>query len=232
MKYGIVVFPGANCDHDAKYATKYNAGAESVYLWHKDTELPPNLDVIILPGGFTYGDYLRPGAIAQFSPIMQEVRKFGKRGGYILGICNGFQVLTETRLLPGTMYVNNTLNFINRDVYLNVRNNSTAFTSMLNVDDVIRLPIAHGDGNYYAEEDTLKQLEDENRIIFQYCDKNGEITQESNPNGSLKNIAGIINKEGNILGMMPHPERYCDKILGCDDGLKIFESLANLHILT
>lgn len=227
MKFGIVVFPGSNCDHDAFYATSENAGAEAQYLWHKDTSIPTGIDCIILPGGFSYGDYLRCGAIAQFSPIMNEVKKFADKGGYVMGICNGFQILTETQMLPGTLLRNDSLNFICKDVHLRLMNNLKPFTSELEAGDLLRIPVAHGEGNYFAEDDTIKELEDNGRVIFKYCDENGEVTPEANANGSINNIAGITNENGNILGMMPHPERYSDKRLGCNDGLAIFKSLMN-----
>ncbi len=227
MKYGIVVFPGSNCDHDAWYATKENAKSDAEFLWHKDTNIPDGIDCIILPGGFSYGDYLRCGAISRFSPIMKEVISFANRGGKVIGICNGFQILTESGLLPGTLLRNKSLEFLCKDVNLRVMNNSTPFTSQLNEGDVITVPIAHGEGNYFAEPDTIKELEDNNRVAFKYCDRDGDILDEANPNGSINNIAGIINEQGNVLGMMPHPERYSDPMLGCDDGLAIFESIAN-----
>ncbi len=225
MKFAIVVFPGSNCDSDAFYAIRDNAQQEVIYLWHKDTTLPKDIDCVILPGGFSYGDYLRSGAIARFSPIMQEVITFAHNGGTVVGICNGFQVLTEAKLLPGTLMRNNTLNFVCKDVYLKTSNHSTRFTNKIPKDAILRIPIAHGEGNYYADEDTIKSLVDNNQIVFQYCDKNGIIGKESNPNGSLLNIAGIINKDGNVLGMMPHPERLSDEILGGNDGLLIFKSI-------
>ena len=227
MKFAIVVFPGSNCDHDAWYATSHNAKSDAVFLWHKDRTIPNDIDCIILPGGFSYGDYLRCGAIARFSPIMEEVTTFGKKGGFIIGICNGFQTLTELGLLPGTLLRNSSLNFICKDTYLKVMNNYSAFTSKLKENQVLRIPIAHGEGNYFAEPDTISELELEKRIVFKYSDENGNIIESANPNGSLNNIAGIINKQGNILGMMPHPERYSDEQLGCNDGLKIFESIIN-----
>ncbi len=225
MKFGVVVFPGSNCDHDAYYATKENLGAEVKYLWHKDTSVPGDIDCIILPGGFSYGDYLRCGAISRFSPVMNEVVKFADKGGYLIGICNGFQILTESQLLPGTLLRNENLKFICKDVNLKVMNNSTAFTSALNKGGVIRIPIAHGEGNYFAPDDVIKELEDKNRIVFKYCEPDGTIDRESNPNGSINNIAGIVNEKGNVLGMMPHPERYSDAVLGCNDGLAVFKSL-------
>lgn len=226
MKFGIVVFPGSNCDHDAYYAASVNAGFESQYLWHKDTTIPSDIDCVILPGGFSYGDYLRCGAVAQFSPLMKEVKKFSELGKYVIGICNGFQILTETGLLPGALLKNENLNFICKDTNLKVMSNDTAFTTIYLNDDVINIPIAHGEGNYYADSDTLRMLEDENLIVFKYCSPDGNIDKQYNPNGSVNNIAGIINKSGNVLGMMPHPERYSDKQLGCNDGIGIFKSIA------
>jgi len=227
MKFAVVVFPGSNCDADAFYAIRDNANQQVQYLWHKDTKIPTNIDCIILPGGFSYGDYLRSGAIARFSPIMQEVISFANKGGYVIGICNGFQVLTEAHLLPGTLMRNNTLNFVCKDVYLKTLNFNTAFTNQIPKEKILRIPIAHGEGNYYADNDTLKALWDNNQVVFQYCDQNGTVNNESNPNGSLMNIAGIINKTGNVLGMMPHPERASDNLLGNTDGLLIFKSLIN-----
>lgn len=225
MKYAVVVFPGSNCDHDAYTATSKMAGADSVFLWHKDTSIPSDIDCVILPGGFSYGDYLRCGAIARFSPIMKAVIDFANKGGHVIGICNGFQILTEAGLLPGTLLRNKTLTFLCKDVNLKVLNNSIAFTSKMQISDIITIPIAHGEGNYFAEPDTIKELEDNKRIVFKYCDNNGKISEESNPNGSRNNIAGIINEKGNVLGMMPHPERYCDTILGRNDGLNVFKSI-------
>ncbi len=225
MKFGVVTFPGSNCDHDAIYASGSMLGADVVNLWHKDTSIPNGIDCIILPGGFSYGDYLRCGAIARFSPIMKEVVDFANKGGYVMGICNGFQVLTEAGLLPGALLRNESLHFICKDVFLKTINNSSAFTNKLALDQVIRIPIAHGEGNYFADPDTIKELEDNNRVIFRYSSPDGIVDQEFNPNGSINNIAGIINDKGNVLGMMPHPERYSDKRLGCDDGMLMFESL-------
>lgn len=230
MKYGVVVFPGSNCDNDALYAASENSGAESQFLWHKDTSIPQDIDVIILPGGFSYGDYLRCGAIARFSPIMREVVDFASKGGLVMGICNGFQILVEAGMLPGVLLKNTSQNFICRDVFLKTVNTSTPFTSSLSDNDIMRMPIAHGEGNYFADADTIKSLQDNNQIVFQYCDENGGITAGSNYNGSLHSIAGIVNKTGNVLGMMPHPERACDALLGNTDGLGIFRSL-NLHFL-
>jgi phosphoribosylformylglycinamidine synthase len=227
MKFGIVVFPGSNCDHDAYFALKHNLGFETQFLWHKDTNIPSDIKCIVLPGGFSYGDYLRTGAIARFSPIMKEVVRFANNGGLVIGICNGFQILTESGLLPGALLKNTSLRFICREVFLKTLNTNTPFTSLIEKDRILKIPIAHFEGNYFADGDTLKELEDNGQIVFQYCTPDGEVTQEANPNGSLKNIAGITNKDKNVLGMMPHPERYCDPILGGIDGSLIFKSIAN-----
>lgn len=226
MKYGVVTFPGSNCDYDAYAAAKHVMGAEANFLWHKSTDLMGS-DVIILPGGFSYGDYLRAGAISKFSPIMDEVIKFAKSGGIVIGICNGFQVLTECGLLPGALIRNKHLRFSCKFVNLSVANNQTPFTNVCKSGDVLKIPIAHGEGNYYHFDDDIKKLEDNNQIVFRYCDENGQITEAANPNGSINNIAGICNAEGNILGMMPHPERAVEEILGSIDGLRVFESLKN-----
>jgi phosphoribosylformylglycinamidine synthase len=225
-KFGIVVFPGSNCDHDTYYALKKIMNQDVIFLWHKQTSLE-DCDVIILPGGFSYGDYLRTGAIARFSPIMKEVVNFANSGGYVLGICNGFQILLEAGLLPGVMLKNQSLNFVCKDVYLKVENKKTIFTSDINSKDVLRIPIAHGEGNYFTDEKTLDELERNNQIIFRYSERDGSVTDSVNPNGSVLNIAGIINKRGNILGMMPHPERSSDSVLGKTDGSLIFKSLVN-----
>jgi len=225
-KFGVVVFPGSNCDHDAFYALHKVLEYDVNFLWHKDTDLKES-DVIILPGGFSYGDYLRTGAIARFSPIMNSVIDFANNGGYVIGICNGFQILLEAGLLPGALLQNISLKFICKDVYLSVENYENNFTKGINDKTVLNLPIAHGDGNYFADESTLKELEDNNRIILTYSSKDGKVTNEFNPNGSLKNIAGIINKNGNVLGMMPHPERSCNPILAKTDGSLIFNALVN-----
>jgi phosphoribosylformylglycinamidine synthase I len=225
MKTAVIVFPGSNCDHDAYYSTSEKAGFETEYVWHKESKLPSGLDLVILPGGFSYGDYLRCGAIARFSPVMEDVVKFANAGGYVMGICNGFQMLTELKLLPGTLLRNASLNFICKDVLLKPENNS-AFTASLNKRVPLRIPVAHGDGNYFADEETMKKIEDTGMVAFRYCDPDGNITKEANPNGSLNNIAGITNEKKNVLGMMPHPERYSDAALGCADGLGIFKSLS------
>ncbi len=225
-KFGVVVFPGSNCDHDAFYALHKVLEFDVNFLWHKDTDLKES-DVIILPGGFSYGDYLRTGAIARFSPIMNSVIDFANKGGYVLGICNGFQILLEAGLLPGALLQNISLKFICKDVYLSVENFESNFTKGIKDKIVLNLPIAHGDGNFFADENTLKELEDNNQIILRYSSKSGNVSNEFNPNGSLKNIAGIINKNGNVLGMMPHPERSCNRILAKTDGSLIFNALVN-----
>jgi len=224
-KFGIVEFPGSNCDHDAYYAVKKILGYDAEFLWHKETSIK-NSDVIILPGGFSYGDYLRTGAIAQFSPVMEEVVNFANNGGIVIGICNGFQVLLELGLLPGVMIQNEKLKFICKDVFLKVNNRETTFTNKVDK-EIIRIPIAHGEGNYFADDKTLKSLRENNQIVFEYVNENGEVDEASNPNGSKLNIAGIINKQGNVLGMMPHPERACDSVLGNTDGQQIFESIVS-----
>ncbi len=229
-KFGIVEFPGSNCDHDAYYAVKKVLGYDAEFLWHKETSIK-NSDVIILPGGFSYGDYLRTGAIAQFSPVMEEVVKFANNGGIVIGICNGFQVLLELGLLPGVMIQNEELKFICKDVFLKVNNRETTFTNKIDK-EIIKIPIAHGEGNYFADDETLKSLKANNQIVFEYVNEKGEVDNESNPNGSKLNIAGIINKKGNVLGMMPHPERACDSILGNIDGQQIFNSIvSNLELV-
>jgi len=225
-KFGVVVFPGSNCDHDTYYVLRKVLNLDAIFLWHKQTSLE-NCNVIILPGGFSYGDYLRTGAIARFSPIMNEVIKFANNGGYIIGICNGFQILLEAGLLPGVMVKNKSLNFVCKDIYLKIENSHTAFTKGITNQTSLKIPIAHGDGNYFADEKTLLQLEDNNQIIFRYCDRNGNINKSANPNGSVLNIAGIVNKEGNVMGMMPHPERSSDSVLGKTDGSLIFNAIVN-----
>lgn len=224
MKIGVVVFPGSNCDHDAYYALSGELGVEAQFLFHKEHDLQ-GCDAIILPGGFSYGDYLRCGAVARFSPIMTEVVKFAQSGGPVLGICNGFQILCEAGLLPGALLRNAGLRFISKHVNIRVVNNRTIFTGDMEEGTVLSIPIAHGEGNFHAEPDVLQELHAEGRVVFQYCDANGNVTEESNPNGSQFNIAGIVNAKGNVMGMMPHPERACSPLLGSADGLGIFRSL-------
>jgi len=225
MKFGVVVFPGSNCDYDSYQAIKTLDLGEVVYLWHGDTSVN-GCDVVILPGGFSYGDYLRSGAIARFSPIMRAVIKFAENGGLVIGICNGFQVLLEAGLLPGAMRKNLGMRFVCKDVYLKVQNYDSRFTQNCPKNKALKIPIAHTEGNYYVNKDILDELYETNRIIFQYCDKDGNVTDDANPNGALDNIAGIINREGNVLGMMPHPERACELFLGSDNGQFIFKSIA------
>jgi phosphoribosylformylglycinamidine synthase subunit PurQ / glutaminase len=223
MKFGVVVFPGSNCDADCYHAVK-DMGHEVEYIWHKDTDLKGS-ECIIIPGGFSYGDYLRSGAIARFSPVMDKVIEFANQGGYVIGICNGFQILLECGLLPGAMLRNNGLKFRCADSWLRVENVDTPFTNLLEQGQVIRVPVAHGEGNYYIDAEGLKTLEETGRIVFRYSTMDGEITQEANPNGSVHNIAGIVNEQGNVLGMMPHPERCIDELLGGTDGKLIFQSI-------
>jgi phosphoribosylformylglycinamidine synthase len=224
--FGVVVFPGSNCDHDAYYALNKLLGFKVHFLWHKDTDLKES-DVIILPGGFSYGDYLRTGAIARFSPIMKSVIEFSNKGGMVVGICNGFQILLEAGLLPGVLLKNISLNFVCKDVYLSVENADSNFTRGIEDRNVLKIPIAHGEGNYFADDNTLNELKDNNQIVLKYCSDKGKITEDDNPNGSVENIAGIINKNGNVLGMMPHPERCCDPVLKKTDGQLIFNAIAN-----
>lgn len=225
MKFGVVVLPGSNCDHDALHVAKDVLGEDAELLWHKDSDLK-GADCVILPGGFAYGDYLRAGALAKFAPIMTSIRRHADAGGLVLGICNGFQVLTEVGLLPGALMRNQHLRFLSRDVYLRTEQTDTPFTSLLAQGQVFQAPIAHGEGNYYAEESTLDELERNGQVIFRYCDDEGRLTSESNPNGSARSIAGICNRGRNVLGLMPHPERCAESILGNADGLQIFKSIA------
>jgi len=229
LKIGVVVFPGSNCDHDAHYAAESILKQDARLIWHKEGSLG-DVDAVILPGGFSYGDYLRCGAIARFSPIMTDVVRFANNGGVVLGICNGFQVLTEASLLPGALLRNESLKFVCDFIHLRVENNETQFSSRCKQGDVLRIPIAHGDGNYFAEPDALKRLEDNRQIVFRYCDERGNITQESNPNGAINNIAGIVNERGNVLGMMPHPERAAEPLMGSSDGRKILDSLVESFV--
>lgn len=224
MKFGVVVFPGSNCDADCFHVIDQVLGEPVKFLWHGDENID-NLDCIIIPGGFSYGDYLRTGAIARFSPIMNKVVEFGKKGGYLLGICNGFQILTEANLLPGALIRNPSLKFQCTNTYLRVERTDTAFTNEYQPKQVIQVPIAHGEGSFVADKEVLERLEKEGQVLFRYCNEKGEITPEANPNGSLNNIAGIINEKGNILGMMPHPERCAEEIIGGKDGASLFASI-------
>lgn len=223
MKFGVVTFPGSNCDEDMVYVLQDLMGQQVERLWHKDTDLK-GVDFIVLPGGFSYGDYLRSGVIAKFSPIMDEVIAHANKGGYVMGICNGFQILTESGLLPGALLHNNNQKFICKNVYLKPASESAAITRGLE-DKAYKIPIAHGEGRFFAPEDMLKSIEDNDQVIFRYCDASGNITAEHNPNGAINNIAGITNAGKNVFGMMPHPERAADRSLGNVDGKEIFESL-------
>jgi phosphoribosylformylglycinamidine synthase subunit PurQ / glutaminase len=224
VKFGVVVFPGSNCDHDAYFAAKKVLGQDAEFLWHKDADLK-GADVIVLPGGFSYGDYLRCGAIARFSPVMKEVVRFANQGGTVIGICNGFQVLLESGLLPGVLLRNDSLRFVCKYVDIRVENADTRFTSRCKEGEVLAIPVAHGDGNYFTDAESLKKLEDQRQVVFRYCEPDGTVSPASNPNGSIANIAGIMNEAGNVLGMMPHPERASDPVLGYTDGQKILASI-------
>ena len=225
MKFAIVVFPGSNCDHDAHHAAKHVLGQDAEFVWHKDSSLG-GADVVILPGGFAHGDYLRTGAIARFSPVMQSVKSFADAGGPVLGVCNGFQILLESGLLPGAMLRNSGLKFICEHVTVRVEQTDTPFTAACRQGQVLRIPINHGEGNYYAPDDVLDRLERDRRVIFRYVDAaTGEPTSAANPNGAARNIAGICSERRNVVGMMPHPERACEPILGSGDGLVLFESV-------
>ncbi len=224
MRFGIVVFPGTWSDGDCYHSLKDVLGQEAEYLWHKDRDLS-SLDCIVLPGGFSYGDYLRAGAIARFSPVMSAVERFAVAGGLVIGICNGFQVLCESGLLPGVLMRNVHLQFRCQWAHVRVERSGTPFTSSCKAGQVLRIPISHGEGNYYADDATLDDLESNGRVVLRYCTPQGEATSQSNPNGSLRNIAGIVNREGNVLGMMPHPERCCEEIMGGTDGRYVFESI-------
>ena len=224
LKFGVIVFPGTWSDRDCYHALGQVLGQEVSYIWHKETDLS-GYDCVVLPGGFSYGDYLRAGAIARFSPVMGEVERFAAAGRFVIGICNGFQVLCEAGLLPGALLRNSHLQFRCQWVHLRVENARLPFTSRCNQGQVLHIPISHYDGSYYADEATIQQLEDEKRVVFRYCNRSGEITEEANPNGSVRSIAGIVNKGGNVLGMMPHPERAGEEILGSTDGNLIWESI-------
>lgn len=225
MKSAVIVFPGSNCDRDAYTVLQQQSTNNNVTkVWHGDATLP-KVDLVMLPGGFSYGDYLRSGAMAAHSPIMREVKAHADRGGLVLGVCNGFQILTEAGLLPGILLRNAKLKFLCREVYLRVENNGTRFTSRYANGQIINVPVAHHDGNYFADNATLKSLEDNAQIAFRYCDQAGGVTDAANPNGSARNIAGVFNDKKNVLGMMPHPERHAEKTLGGTDGAALFESL-------
>ena len=227
MKFGVVIFPGSNCDEDIINVLENIMGQQVVRLWHKDHDLQ-GCDFIVLPGGFSFGDYLRSGAIARFSPIMQEVIQFAARGGYVFGICNGFQIAAEAGLVPGALLHNTNRKFNCSNIYLRAQTNDSLLTSQIDLQQALKIPIAHGEGNFFASEDMLKELNDNDQILFRYCDESGNITPESNPNGSLDNIAGVCNKQRNVFGMMPHPERAADSLLANQDGLAIFESILSM----
>lgn len=224
--FGVVVFPGSNCDHDAYHAMKHVMNCDVKFLWHKDTDLS-GIDFLIIPGGFSYGDYLRSGAIARFSPIMQEVVKFADKGGPVMGICNGFQILLEAGLIPGAMMHNHKLKFVCKNVFIRCESTDSLFTNSLKKGDVFDIPVSHGEGNYFIDQAGLKSLQDNDQVLFRYCDADGGLTEEANFNGSIDHIAGICNEGRNVLGMMPHPERAMEKILGSEDGKPIFESILN-----
>jgi phosphoribosylformylglycinamidine synthase subunit PurQ / glutaminase len=224
MKFSIIVFPGSNCDHDAYHAAKHVLGQDAEFIWHKETSLK-GADVVVLPGGFSHGDYLRTGAIARFSPVMASVAQFARDGGPVLGICNGFQILCEAGLLPGAMLRNRDLKFHCEHVWIRVEQTDTPFTSRASRGQVLRIPIAHGEGNYYADPSVVRNLEADRRVIFRYADAHGQVTDEANPNGAVNGIAGICSVERNVVGLMPHPERACEPVLGSSDGLVLFESV-------
>ncbi len=228
MRFAVIVFPGSNCDHDAYHAAKSVLGQEAEFVWHKETDLR-HADAVILPGGFSHGDYLRTGAIARFSPVMDAVRKFAADGGPVLGICNGFQILLEAGLLPGAMLRNRDLKFVCDQVYVRVEQTDTPFTLACSPHQVLRMPIAHGEGNYFTTPEELRTLEQNRQIVFRYVDPAGAVTDEANPNGSLQSIAGICNERRNVVGLMPHPERACELSLGSADGLVMFESVVKAH---
>ena len=226
MKFGIVVFPGSNCDADCHHVATELLGCQADYIWHHERDLK-GADAILLPGGFAYGDYLRAGALARFSPVMESVAAFAKAGGPVLGICNGFQVLLEAGLLPGAMQINRGLRYVCRDVWMRVENPETAFTSLYEEDEIVKMPVGHMEGNYTATPEVLAQLERDGRVVFRYCDAQGRVTDESNPNGATANIAGLRNREGNVVGLMPHPDRCSERLLGNDMGIRMFESVVS-----
>ena len=229
MKVGVIIFPGSNCDHDAYWAFSQVFGQPTTMLWHESHDLE-NVDVVIVPGGFAYGDYLRTGAIAKFSPVMESVRKFAAGGGLVMGICNGFQILTESGLLPGALLRNRGLKYICKPVQIRCETTDTPFTHLCEKNEVLTVPIGHMEGNYFCDEATLEQLRKQNRIVFRYCSADGKITDETNPNGSLDNIAGICNEGHNVLGMMPHPERASEPVMGMTDGVRILESVVKAGV--
>ncbi len=226
MKFGVVVFPGSNCDEDMVFVLRNTLNQQVEKLWHKEHTLR-GCDVVILPGGFSYGDYLRSGAIARFSPVMQELMEFADKGGIVFGVCNGFQILCEAQLLPGALLYNSQHQFICKNVFIKAESDETIITSSLRIGKPLKIPVAHGEGRFYADDGVLKSLQLNDQVLFRYCDENGNVTQEANPNGSLDNIAGICNEKKNVFGMMPHPERAADALLGNTDGIGIFKSILN-----
>jgi len=226
MKFGVVIFPGSNCDKDMIYVLRHIMEHEVIELWHKNTDLQ-GVDVIILPGGFSYGDYLRSGAIARYSPIMRKVIDFANKGGFVFGVCNGFQILCESGLLPGALLHNDNQKFICKNIFIVPDNNGSVATALLDKQKPLKIPIAHGEGRYFAKEETLQEMRQNGQILFRYCNQYGEVTSAANPNGSIENIAGVCNAKKNVIGMMPHPERAADDELGNTDGKLIFESIIN-----
>jgi len=226
VKFGIIQFPGSTCDYDCFFTLKDVLKVSVEFIWHEKTDLS-KYDCVVLPGGFSYGDYLRVGAIARFSPVMKAVKDYAQEGGLVIGICNGFQILLEAGLLPGVLVKNHCLHFLCRYEYVRVENNSTSFTNLCKKEQILKIPIAHGEGNYYVDQKDLKKLIANNQIVLRYCNGNGEVNEEVNPNGSVYNIASICNKKGNVIGMMPHPERCVENILGSSDGKYIFNSILN-----
>jgi phosphoribosylformylglycinamidine synthase len=226
VKFGIVVFPGSNCDEDCHHVATGLLGCQADYIWHHERDLK-GADAVILPGGFAYGDYLRAGALARFSPVMESVAAFAKEGGPVLGICNGFQVLLEAGLLPGAMQINRGLRYVCRDIWMRTEDTDTPFTSLYEKGEIVKMPVGHMEGNYTASPETLAELERGDRVVFRYCDPQGRVTDEANPNGAAANIAGIRNAEGNVVGLMPHPDRCAEKLLGNDMGLRMFQSVVS-----
>ena len=226
MKFGVVIFPGSNCDHDCYYVIESVIGKPVEFIWHQDTSVR-GFDAIILPGGFAYGDYLRTGALAKFSPVMRSVKEFADKGGMVIGICNGFQILCEAGLLPGALLRNVGMKYVCKFLHLRTETTNTPFTNTLSKGQLLHIPIGHGDGNYFADTDVLKRIEDNDQVAFRYVTADGQVTRDANPNGSLNNIAGIVNGGRNVLGMMPHPDRSSESILGSSDGRLIFESMVN-----
>jgi phosphoribosylformylglycinamidine synthase I len=226
MKFGVVIFPGSNCEHDCYYAIESVIGKPVEFIWHQDESIK-GFDAVILPGGFAYGDYLRTGALAKFSPVMKGVSDFARQGGLVFGICNGFQILAEAGLLPGALLRNIGLKYVCKFLYLRTETTDTPYTNLLTKGQLLRIPIGHGDGNYFADSETLRRIEDNGQVVFRYADPEGRITTEANPNGSLNNIAGIVNEKRNVLGMMPHPDRSSENLLGSADGKLIFECMVN-----